>query len=83
MDAPTLIAAAYHPVEIPYWQRRQVCRRLEELSISAQCPSNGQLHVEITHGNAAIQLWSVVQQFRASRAELVDRLEQCWRLSDT
>ncbi len=68
-------------VQIPYWQRWQVWQRLQELSIPAWCLSDGQLHVEIRDGMAAVQLRSVVQQFRAPRPELVAWMEQCWRIS--
>ncbi|MGR3273644.1 Asr1405/Asl0597 family protein [Acaryochloris marina NIES-2412] len=58
--------------------RRQVLRRLLELSVNAWCSSDGSLQVEINNDVEAAQIYSVLQQFVASRAELVDWLEQCW-----
>lgn len=58
--------------------RRQVHRRLKELSLNAWCSSDGELRVEINNDVEAAQVHSVCQQFVASRAELVDWLEQCW-----
>lgn len=72
---------ALQQVQIPYWLRWQVWLRLQELSIAAWCCPDGHLYVEIPDGVAAVQLRSVVQQFKAPRPELVDWLEQCWRLS--
>ncbi len=58
--------------------RRQVHRRLKELSLNAWCSADGQLRVEINNDVEAAQVHSVRQQFVASRAELVNWLEQCW-----
>ena len=37
--------------------------------------------VEINNPTAAIQLWSVIQQFTASRQDLIGNIENCWRCS--
>ncbi|WP_299489281.1 Asr1405/Asl0597 family protein [Acaryochloris sp. IP29b_bin.137] len=58
--------------------RWQAHRRLKELSLNAWCSPNGQLCVEINNDVEAAQVYSVLQQFVASRAELVGWLEQCW-----
>lgn len=73
----------WQEVAIPYWLRWQVHQRLQELAIPALCLPNSvenSLQVEVSNVMAAVQLRSVVQQFRASRPELVAWLEQCWRL---
>ncbi len=58
------------------WQAHQ---RLQDLDISCQCSTTGQLEVEINGLVTALQVRSVVQQFTASRPELIDWLERCWQ----
>ncbi len=70
----------YQIVQIPLHLRWQVWKRLQDLSITSWCPSDGHLYVEIDNGVSAVQLRSVVQQFRSSRPELLDWLEHCWQL---
>jgi hypothetical protein len=60
----------------PLWQAYQ---RLQELGIPCQCCGNGYLQVVIDNPTAALQLWSVVRQMTASRRELTDWLQRCWR----
>ena len=36
--------------------------------------------VEINNPTAAIQLWSVIQQFSASRQDLIENIENSWRI---
>jgi hypothetical protein len=67
-----------HVVDIKWEDRWQVCLRLQELSISCVCETNHPLTVEINNPTAAIQLWSVIQQFTASRQDLIKNLEACW-----
>ncbi|WP_421654855.1 Asr1405/Asl0597 family protein [Leptothermofonsia sp. ETS-13] len=59
------------------WQARE---RLQALSIPCHCTADGCLVVEINSPLAVIQLKSVVQQLTASRAELVNWLENCWEM---
>ncbi|MBF2050046.1 MAG: hypothetical protein IGS54_22210 [Elainella sp. C42_A2020_010] len=59
--------------------RWQVHQRLEELEIASTCLRDGSLKVEIRSPLTIIQLRSVLQQFTASRQQLVDWLEQCWQ----
>jgi hypothetical protein len=61
--------------------RRQIAQRLQDLDLACTCLDDGSLQVDISHPIAALQLWSVMQQFTASRSALVDRLTQCWRQS--
>ncbi|WP_299413340.1 Asr1405/Asl0597 family protein [Acaryochloris sp. IP29b_bin.148] len=65
-------------VKVSPGDRRQVQRRLRELSLNAWCSADGQLRVEINNDVEAAQVHSVLQQFVATRAELVEWLEQCW-----
>ncbi len=68
-----------HIVEISWVDRWQVYHRLQELDIPCDCESNQPLEVEISNPIAAIQLWSVIQQFTASRPHLIRNLENCWQ----
>jgi hypothetical protein len=65
-------------IKVPSCDRWQIQRRLQELSISAWCSTDGYLRVEVRDHVESVQVWSVVQQFIASRTELVGWLEQCW-----
>jgi hypothetical protein len=58
-------------------------QRLQELGISCQCLSDGQLEVEINRPVDLPQLRSVVQQLTATRTELVEWLNRCWKISLT
>jgi len=67
-------------IAVPPGARWCLCRRLQELDISATCPKDGTLHVEVPHAIALVQLWSVVQQVTTSRQEKLQWLERCWQL---
>ena len=67
-----------HVVDIKWEDRWQVYLRLQELGIPCVCETNQPLTVEINNPTAAIQLWSVIQQFTASRQHLIGNLEDCW-----
>ncbi|KKD36048.1 MAG: Asr1405/Asl0597 family protein [Limnoraphis robusta] len=71
-------SAVISPVDVLQGDRWIVYHRLQELMIPCWCPEDGRLWVEIHHGNHAILLRSAIQQFTASRLELVDWLERCW-----
>ncbi|MCL6435603.1 MAG: hypothetical protein K6T90_15605 [Leptolyngbyaceae cyanobacterium HOT.MB2.61] len=71
-------ALAGYAVEVPLGDRWCIYHRLQELMIPCACSKDGSLRVEVNHGIAAILLRSTVQQFTASRQELVDWLERCW-----
>ncbi|MBD2313090.1 hypothetical protein H6G20_15585 [Desertifilum sp. FACHB-1129] len=61
--------------------RWRIHHRLQELSIVCSCPADGSLQVEVHHGIDLILVRSTVQQFTASRQELVSWLERCWLAS--
>lgn len=67
-------------IAIPPGDRWRIMQRLHELEIPSRCPPDGSLRVEIHHPLALIQVRSTVQQFAASRGELVQWLERCWQL---
>ncbi|MBD2293832.1 hypothetical protein H6G06_10075 [Anabaena sphaerica FACHB-251] len=66
-------------VEVNWADRWQVYQRLNELDIPCRCETNQPLQVEIANPQIAVQLWSVVRQFTASRQDLIGSLEDCWR----
>lgn len=62
--------------------RRQIAQRLQDLDLACTCLNDGSLQVDIANPVAALQLWSVMQQFTAPRSALVARLTQCWHQSN-
>lgn len=69
-------------IAIARCDRRQIAQRLQDLDLACTCLDDGSLQVDISYPIAALQLWSVMQQFTAPRSALVARLTQCWRHSD-
>jgi len=69
-----------HVIDIDWADRWQVYQRLQELDIICVCETNQPLTVEINNPTAAIQLWSVIQQFSASRQDLIENIENSWRI---
>ena len=65
-------------VEVPLGDRWCIYHRLQELMIPCACPTDGSLRVEVNHGITAILVRSTVQQFTATRCELLNWLERCW-----
>ncbi len=61
--------------------RWRIYQRLQELEIPCHCASGQPLQIQVSHGIAAIQLWSVTRQLNAPRQELIRWLEDCWQLS--
>jgi hypothetical protein len=78
-DSPNFPPLAGQLVEISRPNRWQVYHRLQELMIPCWCPNDGSLRVEVNNSIEAILVRSTVQQFIASRTELIDWLERCWR----
>ena len=58
--------------------RWSIYRRLQELHIPSACLTDGSLRVDVNHALALILVRSTVQQFVASRQELVAWLDRCW-----
>jgi hypothetical protein len=67
-----------HVVAVSRIDRWQIYNRLQELMIPCWCPKDGSLQVEIQNSINGLLLRSVVQQFVASRQEMVSWLERCW-----
>jgi hypothetical protein len=68
-----------HIVNVPQIDRWRVCYRLQELMIPCWCLADGTLRVEVQDAIAVILLRSVIQQFLASRKDLVTWLDRCWQ----
>lgn len=68
-------------VRVSWPDRWQVYRRLQELEIPCWCAVEQPLRTQIDTVKQAAQLISVLRQVSASRSELVQWLECCWRLS--
>ncbi|AFY32407.1 Asr1405/Asl0597 family protein [Calothrix sp. PCC 7507] len=68
-----------HILEVNWVDRWRIYKRLQELDIPCWCEANQPLRVEISNPKAAIQLWSVVRQFTASRHEQIWILENIWQ----
>jgi len=67
-----------HIVAVPQSDRWRIYYRLQELKISCWCLPDGSLRVEVHDIVGILLLRSVVQQFVASRQEMVHWLERCW-----
>lgn len=73
-------ASVSQVVNVSRVDRWPIYHRLQELMIPCWCPADGSLRVEVNNSIAAVLLRSTVQQFVASRQELVDWLERCWQI---
>jgi len=60
--------------------RWSLSRRLEELHIPCTCHTDGTFSVEVASPLQLLQFWSVLQQMKASRSDLLDWLERCWQV---
>ncbi|HEY9761005.1 MAG TPA: Asr1405/Asl0597 family protein [Trichocoleus sp.] len=56
-----------------------IYERLQQLSIPCKLTSGQPLQVQVNTAAAAVQVWSVIQQFKASRQASAERLERCWK----
>jgi len=74
---PNFIDSTAQILEVSRIDRWRIYSRLQELMIPCWCLQDGTLRVEIQSGTSAVLLRSVVQQFVASRQELVNWLERC------
>lgn len=77
-DQSTINVSSTQVVSVPRIDRWRIYHRLQELKIPCWCPADGSLRVEVQNGMSALLLRSVVQQFVASRQEIVRWLERCW-----
>lgn len=72
---PTLLGQI---LTIPRSDRWRIYQRLQELTVPCCCPPDGSLRADINHAIDLILVRSTVQQFTATRQELVDWLDRCW-----
>ncbi|NJR49235.1 MAG: hypothetical protein HC780_06370 [Leptolyngbyaceae cyanobacterium CSU_1_3] len=77
-DQPNIDGSGTHVVSVSRSDRWRIARRLQELMIPCWCPEDGSLRVEVQNCIGVLLLRSVVQQFVASRPEMVNWLERCW-----
>lgn len=77
-DQSNINLSTTHIVAVPRIDRWRIYYRLQELTIPCWCLPDGSLRVEVQDGTGALLLRSVVQQFVASRLEMVNWLERCW-----
>lgn len=68
-----------HVIGVNWADRWQVYQRLQELDIPCCCETNQPLQVEINNPLTVVQLWCVMQQFTASRQDLIWTLERSWQ----
>ena len=69
-----------HPVSIKNTERWSVYHRLQELEIPCRCSTEQPLEVELDYPTAIAQLSCVVRRMTASRSELIDWLDDCWKI---
>ncbi len=74
---PNFIDSTAHIIEVSRSDRWRIYSRLQELMIPCWCLQDGTLRVDIQSSISAVLLRSVIQQFAASRQELVNWLETC------
>jgi hypothetical protein len=66
---------------VSWADRWQIYQRIQELDIPCRCSGNQPLRVMIANPTIAIQLWSVIRQYTASRQDLIMILEKSWDVS--
>jgi hypothetical protein len=66
-------------IAVPRGDRWRIYHRLQELMISSHCTADGTLRVEVNHATELLLVYSIYQQFTATRQELVNWLERCWQ----
>ncbi|GAB4374516.1 MAG: hypothetical protein Kow00121_19070 [Elainellaceae cyanobacterium] len=77
-DQSNASVAVIDIVSVPRIDRWCIYHRLQELKIPCWCLADGSLQVAVQNGIGALLLRSVIQQFVASRLEMVNWLERCW-----
>lgn len=66
-------------IEVKWSCRWEVFRRLQALGIKCKCSTNEPLLVYLHSPTTIIQIWSVLRQCGASRRNLIDWLDSCWK----
>lgn len=67
-------------VTVEWAERWQVYHRLQAIEIECSCRMNEPLQAAPKSPQQAIQLWSIVKQVNSNRQDLVDWLNQCWKM---
>jgi hypothetical protein len=67
-------------INVKWAYRWEVFRRLQALEIDCQCATNEPLLVNLDSPTTLAQVWSVMRQSTASRHQLIDWLNDCWKL---
>ncbi len=67
-------------LELPVGTRWQIYYRLQELKIECSCSDDGSLQIKASRFEDLVLLQSTLKQFTASRQELIDWLDKCWKL---
>jgi hypothetical protein len=75
-------ASATQTIQVSRIDRWCIHQRLQELTIPCWCLDDGSLQVTVNSALTAMLVRSVVQQFVASRRELVNWLERCWQAEE-
>jgi hypothetical protein len=67
-------------INVQWAYRWEVFRRLQALEIDCQCATNEPLLVNLDSPATLAQVWSVMRQSTAPRHQLIDWLNECWKL---
>jgi hypothetical protein len=67
-------------ITVKWAYRWEVFRRLKALEIDCQCSTNEPLLVDLDSPMTLIQVWSVIRQSTAERHQLIDWLNDCWKI---
>ncbi len=65
-------------VSVHRGDRWSIHRRMQELNIPCNCPTDGTLRVDVNHAIALVLVHSAVRQIISPREDRVDWLERCW-----
>jgi hypothetical protein len=68
-------------ITVKWAYRWEVFRRLQALEIDCQCSTNEPLLVNLNSPMTLIQVWSVIRQSTAERHQLIDWLNDCWKIN--
>jgi uncharacterized protein YcbX len=67
-------------VELLGPERWTIGDRLRQLEIPVTCTMGQPLRIEVSTAQAAVQCWSVMRSHQASRSQLADWLEDCFKI---
>jgi hypothetical protein len=67
-------------VELLGPERWSIGDRLRQLEMPVTCTMGQPLRIEVSTAQALVQYWSVVRSHQASRSQLADGLENCFRM---